>query len=96
MSGACSITVWSHRGYSGAAVEHSVPGEAQLLSLAERGIRAFDVDLIFTADARAGEIYVAHPVALQSWLHIPDIQTARTAEWPRSDSNLWIGLLACR
>lgn len=80
---ACAVQVWSHRAHSGAPIEPNVPGEAQIIALAEQGIQAFDMDLMFVDDTR--ELFAAHPVAMRSWLGLSgamshsDLQRAAAA-----------------
>ena len=81
---ACAVNVWSHRGHNGAAVELLVPGEAQLMALAQQGIRGFDLDFFFAADASIGEIYAAHPVAMQTWLGLKSAQSSSVAQLQRA------------
>jgi len=78
-SAACAVTVFSHRGLSGTSTDSTVPNEAQLLSIVDRGINAFDLDLVFASDAPIGEIVVAHPVSLQNKLGEADIFETRSS-----------------
>ena len=61
-SGFCDLTVFSHRGLSGdKAVDKPLLTEHAFVSLAEEGIRHFDLDLSFTSD---DVLLVAHPAAV--------------------------------
>ena len=61
-AGVCELTVFSHRGLSGdKATDRPLLTEENLLSLAARGVRHFDLDLSFTSD---DVLLVAHPAAI--------------------------------
>ena len=54
------------------------------MALADQGVNSFDLDLMFASDASIGEIYAAHPVAMKTWLDLPDAQAARVAQLQRA------------
>ena len=78
------MTIFSHRGRIEVhGKPHLLLSERHLLSAYERGVRAFDVDLIWTSD---GHLFVGHPsdvLSLRRLRHQPKVASA--FEWSTSE-----------